>query len=97
MLYTGGTIGMVRNAEGALAPFPHAMEDRIRATITMHDDDYSKSRFMDIGAELETLDEEAEEAAAAAEANDDEAGENIKSHRSSLLPLVLPHVPDHRR
>ena len=49
-MYTGGTIGMVRNSEGALAPFPHAMEDRIRATITMHDEDYSKSRFMDIGA-----------------------------------------------
>ena len=41
---------MVRNSEGALAPFPHAMEDRIRATITMHDEEYSKSRFMDIGA-----------------------------------------------
>ena len=41
---------MVRNAEGALAPFPHAMEDRIRATITMHDEEYSKSRFMEIGA-----------------------------------------------
>ena len=50
VLYTGGTIGMVRNAEGALAPFPHAMEDRIRATITMHDEEYSKSRFMEIGA-----------------------------------------------
>ena len=50
VLYTGGTIGMVRNSEGALAPFPHAMEDRIRATITMHDEEYSKSRFMDIGA-----------------------------------------------
>ena len=92
MLYTGGTIGMVRNAEGALAPHPHAMEDRIRATITMHDDDYSKSRFMDITEPLETLDEEAEEAAA-----EEDSGENINNHRSSLLPLVLPHVPDHRR
>ncbi len=30
VLYTGGTIGMVRNAEGALAPQPHAMETMIR-------------------------------------------------------------------
>ena len=47
---------MVRNSEGALAPFPHAMEDRIRATITMHDEEYSKSRFMDIGAGRHKID-----------------------------------------
>ena len=30
VLYTGGTIGMVRNSEGALAPQPQAMESMIR-------------------------------------------------------------------
>ena len=44
---------------------------------------------------LETLDEE-EEAAAASIAVD-EHGDNSKLLKSSLLPLVLPHVPDHKR
>ena len=43
---------------------------------------------------LETLDEEEEAAAAVAV---DELGDNARLHKSSLLPLVLPHVPDHRR
>ncbi len=36
---------MVRNADGALAPIPHAMEDIIRSNITMHDEEYSRLRF----------------------------------------------------
>ena len=43
---------------------------------------------------LETLDEEEEAAAAAAV---DGHGDNAKLLKSSLLPLVLPHVPDHKR
>ena len=38
---------MVRNKEGALAPFPNAMESRIRATITLHDEAYARDRFKD--------------------------------------------------
>ena len=38
MLYTGGTIGMVRNKDGVLVPQPHAMENKIRAMCTMHDE-----------------------------------------------------------
>ena len=36
---------MVRNSDGALACLPHAMENRIRATINMHDEEYSRKRF----------------------------------------------------
>ena len=32
VLYTGGTIGMVRNAAGVLVPAPNAMEANIRFT-----------------------------------------------------------------
>ena len=45
VLYTGGTIGMVRNAAGALEPMAHAMESKIRKTCTMHDETYSQERF----------------------------------------------------
>ena len=38
VLYTGGTIGMVRNKDGVLVPQPHAMENKIRAMCTMHDE-----------------------------------------------------------
>ncbi len=69
VLYTGGTIGMVRNAEGALAPAPHAMEAKIRLTCTMHDEEYSFQRF----------------------------GHLNKLKEDAMLPLVLPHVPEHRR
>lgn len=36
---------MVRNAAGALAPAPNAMEAKIRGTCTMHDEEYSFQRF----------------------------------------------------
>merc|ERR1719234_1543830 len=45
VLYTGGTIGMVRNGAGVLVPQPNAMESRIRKIVTMHDEDYSRLRF----------------------------------------------------
>lgn len=57
---------MVRNEEGALVPFAHAMESKIRQTCTMHDEEYSKNRFGDLAINKD-------------------------------LPLVLPHVQDHRR
>ncbi len=45
VLYTGGTIGMVRNKDGVYVPEPHAMESKIRAMCTMHDEEYAKVRF----------------------------------------------------
>ena len=51
VLYTGGTIGMVRNAEGALAPAVGAMEAKIRQTCTMHDQEYSQDRFGHLASE----------------------------------------------
>ena len=42
VLYTGGTIGMVRNDEGALSPEAHAFEKKIRMNCTMHDETYSQ-------------------------------------------------------
>ena len=74
VLYTGGTIGMVRNAEGALAPASNALEKKIRSTCTMHDEDYSHQRFGHLQQKCST----------------EEVG-------PFLLPLVLPHVPGHRR
>ena len=43
VLYTGGTIGMVRNTEGVLAPAPNALEKKIRSTCTMHDEECIKN------------------------------------------------------
>ena len=51
VLYTGGTIGMVRNSEGALSPAAHAMEAKIRQTCTMHDEEYSQDRFGHLAGE----------------------------------------------
>jgi len=47
VLYTGGTIGMVRNYQGVLVPEPNSMEANIRRIVTMHDETYSKMRFGD--------------------------------------------------
>ena len=77
VLYTGGTIGMVRNAEGVLAPAPNALEKKIRSTCTMHDEEYSCQRF---GQKFFRTD-----------------GRQQKTEQEILLPLVLPHVPGHRR
>jgi len=66
VLYTGGTIGMVRNSEDVLVPQANVMEDRLRMNINMHDNDYSRIRFGSIT-------------------------------QQEKLPLVLPHVPGHKR
>ena len=47
VLYTGGTIGMVRNRAGVLVPEANAMEANIRRNVTMHDESYSSERFAD--------------------------------------------------
>ncbi len=65
---------MVRNHAGALEPAPNAMENKIRVTCTMHDEEYSYKRF----GHLADMFPQGEQ-------------------REFLLPLVLPHVPDHRR
>ena len=50
VLYTGGTIGMVRNHAGVLVPEANAMEANIRRIVTMHDEHYSQMRFGGGGA-----------------------------------------------
>lgn len=45
VLYTGGTIGMMKNKYGVLAPNPNALEKRIRGYQHMHDAEYSEKRF----------------------------------------------------
>ena len=45
VLYTGGTIGMVRNHAGVLVPEAAAMEAGLRRIVTMHDEPYSQMRF----------------------------------------------------
>jgi lysophospholipase len=51
VLYTGGTIGMVRNSAGVLVPQPDAIELRLRRIVTMHDEEYSRLRFSDVEGE----------------------------------------------
>ncbi|KAK7085265.1 hypothetical protein SK128_001339 [Halocaridina rubra] len=45
ILYTGGTIGMVRNERGCLAPIPKELEMNIRRYPHMHDEAYAQKRF----------------------------------------------------
>ncbi|XP_037086735.1 LOW QUALITY PROTEIN: L-asparaginase-like [Pollicipes pollicipes] len=45
VLYTGGTIGMVRNQDNVLAPCPGVMENRLRTYPNMHDREYAGQRF----------------------------------------------------
>lgn len=45
VLYTGGTIGMVRNERGKLVPIPQELELNIRRFPHMHDEIYSAKRF----------------------------------------------------
>jgi len=45
VLYTGGTIGMMRNDNGALVPMPNALEVMIRRAVHMHDEKYAIERF----------------------------------------------------
>lgn len=45
VLYTGGTIGMVRNDQGALIPMANEFEKKLRKNPTMHDQKYAKQMF----------------------------------------------------
>lgn len=45
VLYTGGTIGMMRNERGRLVPIPREMEMNIRRYPHMHDELYADKRF----------------------------------------------------
>ncbi|XP_076045663.1 L-asparaginase-like [Oratosquilla oratoria] len=45
VIYTGGTIGMVRNERGKLAPIPKELELNIRRFPHMHDECYASHRF----------------------------------------------------
>ncbi|XP_037501654.1 L-asparaginase [Rhipicephalus sanguineus] len=48
VLYSGGTIGMVRDCEGGvLRPMPQVMENRLRTFPQLHDTEYSSTRFTD--------------------------------------------------
>ena len=50
---------MVRNAEGALCPEPHAFENMVRKNCTMHDEDYAHRYIIntDMGNLIRTLNE----------------------------------------
>ena len=83
VIYTGGRIGMTRNpGSGALEPAPHAMEILIRQNNTMHDEEYSRMRFVHL-AKMDSMFQ-----------IDEESGEQCDE---VLVPLVLPQVPEHRR
>ncbi|XP_033216963.1 L-asparaginase 1-like isoform X2 [Belonocnema kinseyi] len=45
VLYTGGTIGMVRNKTGALVPIANAFVNNVRTFPNMHDNAYAEERF----------------------------------------------------
>lgn len=45
VLYTGGTIGMMRNENGALVPISNALERMLRKAVHLHDEKYATVRF----------------------------------------------------
>ncbi|XP_022210348.1 L-asparaginase [Drosophila obscura] len=45
VIYTGGTIGMVRNERNVLAPIPNALVRSIRKYPNIHDEEYALQRF----------------------------------------------------
>ncbi|XP_059611242.1 L-asparaginase [Phlebotomus argentipes] len=45
VIYTGGTIGMMRNEKKALVPIPNALVKNIRRFPHMHDVEYAQERF----------------------------------------------------
>ena len=45
VIYTGGTIGMVRSKRGALTCAPNMLENTVRKFPHLHDDEYAKERF----------------------------------------------------
>ncbi|XP_065340986.1 L-asparaginase 1 [Cloeon dipterum] len=45
VLYTGGTIGMVRNGNGALAPTANALVHSLRRYPDLHDESYAQAKF----------------------------------------------------
>ncbi|KAK3926707.1 L-asparaginase [Frankliniella fusca] len=45
VLYTGGTIGMVRSDSGGLAPLRNRLAGRLRSSTTFHDQEYARWRF----------------------------------------------------
>ncbi|XP_058808958.1 L-asparaginase 1-like isoform X2 [Phymastichus coffea] len=49
VLYTGGTIGMVRNKEGALVPKPNTLVKNLRKYPNLHDKQYAEDRFGPMG------------------------------------------------
>ncbi|XP_014226538.1 L-asparaginase isoform X1 [Trichogramma pretiosum] len=49
VLYTGGTIGMVRNREGVLVPLANAFVKNLRRYPNLHDKEYAEKRFGEMG------------------------------------------------
>ncbi|XP_039961428.1 L-asparaginase [Bactrocera tryoni] len=45
VIYTGGTIGMVRNENNVLAPIPNALVKTLRRYPNIHDEAYAQKRF----------------------------------------------------
>ncbi|XP_034938412.1 L-asparaginase 1-like [Chelonus insularis] len=45
VIYTGGTIGMMRNEQGALAPIPNKFVKTLKTYPHMHDRNYAEKRF----------------------------------------------------
>ncbi|XP_036319118.1 L-asparaginase isoform X2 [Rhagoletis pomonella] len=45
VIYTGGTIGMVRNENNVLAPIPNALVKTLRRYPNIHDENYAQLRF----------------------------------------------------
>ncbi|CAG0920491.1 unnamed protein product [Notodromas monacha] len=46
VLYTGGTIGMIKNEQGVLAPAPRQLEPHIRTYPHLHDAKYAEAFYM---------------------------------------------------
>lgn len=48
VLYSGGTIGMIKNKNGVLAPEPAMMEKKLRTYPQLHDSEYAEKMFPNV-------------------------------------------------
>lgn len=48
VLYSGGTIGMIKNKNGVLAPEPAMMEKKLRTYPQLHDTEYAENMFPNV-------------------------------------------------
>ncbi|CAG0905653.1 unnamed protein product, partial [Darwinula stevensoni] len=89
VIYTGGTIGMVKNQQGVLAPVPNALEAMIRRYPHLHDEVYASKHYGKAAAVLELKHK-------AKVGEDSPHSDDEKSHLPDT-PLALPETREKKR